>query len=33
MKPTEEGYLMLAVSTLVNSVILAILVWRQFLGG
>lgn len=32
MQPTKAGYVMLAVSVLLNSVTVAILVWLQLLG-
>lgn len=33
MKPTKEGYIILSIATLLNSITLAILVWLQFLGA
>lgn len=32
MKPTKEGYIILAIAVLLNSITLAVLVWSQFLG-
>lgn len=31
-KPTKTGYVMLSIAVLVDSIVLAILVWSQFLG-